>query len=227
MGSRVAACVVAGCTAVVAVVGCSPSSHDAAPTTTTAKAADYDISRLESLKDKFPQGYTAQWFALRRLDERQAESVSDVVGYGDPVTVEPQACAVLLKPIHAGAGTESVAFRADGPSGQQLSVAAQQTTDPFSVDIPSADCDRLSFTAEDPRGTGTAERLSAPTIDGATTAAVKSRVDGGPGVVDYTYYALVGDRIIVSVHERTDENSRPQQDLSDLLTHAVAAVKAS
>jgi hypothetical protein len=223
MGSRIAAFVVAGCTAVVAVVGCSPSSQNGTPTT-TAKTADYDISRLETLKDKFPQGYTTQWFPVRRLDGRQAESVGDVVGYGDPVTVDPQPCAVLLKPIRAGAGTESVAFRGDGPSGQQLSIAAQQTAEPFSVDVPSAGCDRVSFTAEDPRGSGTAERLIAPAIDGAASAAVKSRVDGGPGVVDYTYYALVGNRIIVSVHERTDENSRPQQDLSDLLTHAVAAV---
>ncbi|WP_458319223.1 DUF5642 family protein [Mycolicibacterium brisbanense] len=226
MGSRIAAFVVASCTAVVAVVGCSSSSQQAARTS-TAETPNYDISRLESLKDKFPPGYTAQWFPVSRLDGRQAESVGDVVGYGDPVTVDPQACAVVLKPIHAGAGTESAAFRSDGPSGQQLSVAAQQTTDPARADVPSAGCERMSFTAEDPRGSGTAERLATPVIDGVVTAAIKSRVDGGPGVVDYTYYALVGDRIIVTVHERTDENSRPQQELSDLLTNAVAAIKGN
>ncbi|MCC9181831.1 DUF5642 family protein [Mycolicibacterium mageritense] len=209
----------------VLLTGCRASVTDNAEVTSTAETPAQDISRLADIKDDLPSGYNSQWFPSSVLNEQQAANADDVASVGMLVTVDPPACVALMKPVNVAAGTESAALRAYGPQEEQISIGAMRSNRPLQADVPSAGCDRISFEGTDSRARGTVDRLPAPKIDGATTAAVRVEQDGAPEVADYVYYAIDGDQTFVSVHARVDVSSGSQEMYADLLVKSVAAVR--
>lgn len=223
MGSRVAGFVVAGCTAVVAVVGCSPSSQDSAPTTT--KAADYDISRLSEIAPAFPPGNVAQVTPMARMDYVSPGDIDQVAG-GTLLSVDPPQCRSLLIPVTASVGSEVARIYAPGPTSD-ISMMAVKLTDPLTADLPVQGCDHVSYTLDGADPGGTVERIEAPDIDGARTQGIRYQVSTDPVAFTYEYTAFLGDRVVVTLRTSRKQEAPEPPGVSDLLGDAVAAVKGT
>jgi hypothetical protein len=223
MGSRIAAFVIAGGTAVVAVVGCSPSSQDTAPS--KPQAADYDISRLEGLKDAFPSGLIPEVSALRTVDARNAKGYGRVIG-SNLTTVDPPACRAALEPVQAPGAIEWIGLDSRKPDGQQVFLGAIHSPAPFDVRTTDASCDLTSYTTE--REKGTIERVTAPVIDGVTTRAfrIQFKSDEWSGT-RYYYAAVLNSDVLVDIRGVLEPPSQTPPSFSDLLVRSVAAIRGS
>jgi hypothetical protein len=220
----------------VALAGCSSSSTTtgtatAPPPSSAAVTRKVDLLRLAEIKDAFPPGYAANpLYGPQKLDAREAESAGDFVSYGEPLTVEPDPCRVLLNPIRANAGAETASVTtATEPQDPFIAVSVY---DPVSVPaaIPGSGCDRFTFVVKTAIPDGMVERLAAPSIDGASTYALKAivTVDNNPvegQFVEYFYTAILDGRTFVNLWARVPSDFTPEPALPDLLTKAVTALR--
>jgi hypothetical protein len=211
----------------VVLSGCSSSTTGLArtPTSSVEESAGYDLSRLAEVKDDFPPDFTPSPFEVAKLDPAYVDQVGAVVSYGKPFTVDPQQCRALLKPVDGRIGADTNGSRVDGPNNQSIAVNADA---PVTVpaEIPATNCDRMTFDVKNDavRTRGTAERITAPIIDGAVTEALQIQIDGYPDA-EYYYAAIVDNRLYVSVAARLNPSFDAQPLLPDLLVKAVAAVR--
>lgn len=185
---------------------------------------DVDLAGLTQLEDDMPQGFVPYPSEVRKLQQIYVAGVGSVVSGGKPFTVAPPECQALLKPVQGEVGADTIGVRADGPQRRGISVGADS---PVSVpaELPQDGCDRMTYTVPDddnPR-TGTAERIDAPVIDGATTFALKITTDG------YTdpeyFYAAIFDDVYIHVDAQLAPNFAAQPLLPDLLVKAVSSVR--
>ncbi|MDT5240638.1 MAG: hypothetical protein QOD97_2836 [Mycobacterium sp.] len=211
----------------VVLSGCSSSTTGPAktPTSSVEESAGYDLSLLAEVKDDFPPDFTPSPFEVAKLDPAYVDQVGAVVSYGKPFTVDPQQCRALLKPVDGRIGADTNGSRVDGPNKQSIAVNADA---PVTVpaEIPATNCDRMTFDVKNDavRTRGTAERITAPIIDGAVTEALQIQIDGYPDV-EYYYAAIVDNRLYVNVAARLNPSFDAQPLLPDLLVKAVAAVR--
>ena len=126
---------------VVASTGCSPSTSEQPPSPASsspppaAAARRVDLARLGSIADAFPPGHPANpLFGPGKVDELTGSAVGDLVSYGKALTVDPDSCRALLKPVEAKAGADSASITsATGPQDPFIAVSAD---DPVSVQRP-------------------------------------------------------------------------------------------
>lgn len=209
--------------AIVASSSCSTSGRDSATTVpSTSPSATLNLSRLAELSDDFQPGFTPEPSSgPKAVTPQDAHLISDTVSYGKPLTVDPPECRPLFKPVEAQAGAEKAGIGAGGPQPPALVVSA---VNPVAVPValPIRGCDRMTFVVAGAVPDGTAERLTAPHIDGATTNGVKVFYDGG---VEYFYTAILDGRTYVEVWGRVGPDFQAEPVLPDLLTKAVAAIR--
>ena len=221
---------------VLGLAGCSTPAPRAPVTSATTPAAaatrQVDLQRLDLIKDSFPTDYPANAFSgVRKVDARQAASVGDLISYGNSVTVEPDSCRALLKPVRANVGGDWIAVNnSQGPEGPFISVAAY---DPAMLPaaIPESGCDRFGFVVEGATPDGQAEQPAVPRIDDATTYALKveypvtNPAATKPLLVEYFYVAILDGRTFVKVWARVPTEYVAEPALPDLLTKAVIALR--
>lgn len=195
-----------------------PSSSSASP----APADEYDISRVDNVKNDFPQGFKTDSHPKSTLDQ-DAINKSGVIPYTQ-AKFDPPQCRALVIPPYAdpSVGTAAAGIRGEADQGQ-IDVIAMQLPQPIPAGQPPAGCDHVSLSGA-PELTGTAEPIPAPKIDGVTTTGVKLSPadDGDP---DYMFTAELGNQTSVVVLGGAAEDLNPQQLLSDLLVKATAAVR--
>lgn len=182
-----------------------------------------DISRVDSLKDDFPPGFTVQAHPAKTLGEQ------DIAGSGvaafTAAQIDPPQCrsAVIPPNVDPTVGTDAAGVRAEGDQGTMY-VVALRSPKAIPVSMPAAGCDRVSMSGS-PEASGTVTRIPAPRIPDATTTAAKLTVDDPEQPPDYLYTAALDDRTSVVVMGSADDQLDPQRLLSDLLVKAAAAVR--
>ncbi len=220
----------------IALAGCAGSTTKGVPTAaphppSAAAVRKVDVLRLADIKDEFPSGTVVNpLYGPRKLDAGQAESAGDLVSYGEALTVSPDPCGALLKPVVARAGTETVSVTsATGPQDPFIAVSVY---DPVSVPvaIPESGCDRFTFVVETASPDGRAEQLAAPQFDDAVTCALKVVfvVDSSSvevPLVEYFYSAILDGRTFVNLWARVPSDFSAEPALPGLLTKAVNAIR--
>jgi hypothetical protein len=224
MGSRIAAFAVASCTAVVAVVGCSPSQNDAAPTT-TVKTANYDISRLSEIAPAFPPGNVPQVTPKQRVDSILPGDI-DRFANGTLSSVDPPQCRSLLRPVDVSVGSEVARIYAPGPTSD-ISMMAVKLAAPLTADIPVQGCDHVGYTLDQGQPGGTVERIEAPHIDGAKTQAITYQVSADLVAIAVEYTAFLSDHVVITLRTTRKQDTPEPPGLSELLSAAVAAVQGT
>lgn len=207
------------------LAGCSSTETptSGSPVETPNASSDpIDLARLADLKGDFPPGLTPKMSRPSKVDAKWAHLVGDTVSFGDPFTVDPPECRALLKPVEAGADADRAGIGAGGPQPPALTVGV---TTPVSVPVPlpTRNCDRMTFEVEGAIADGAIERLTAPTIDRATTYGLKVTYDDV--AFEYFYIAILDDRTYVVVRARMAPDFQPEPLLPDLLTKAVTAIR--
>ncbi|ODQ90074.1 hypothetical protein BHQ18_11535 [Mycolicibacterium flavescens] len=209
---------------VVPVAGCADSQPDSE--TATPEAQTFDLSKLSQLEDQMPEGFIPYPSEVTKLQHMYVDGVGSVVSNGKPFTVDPPGCAVLLYPVRGQAGADTTGVRADGLERRSIAVGADM---PVTVPepVPSTGCERMTYTVpdDDHPTSGTAERIEAPAIDGATTYALKITADGYSDP-EYFYTAIVDGRVYVSAEARLAPDYPAQPLMPDLLVKAVAAIRS-
>jgi hypothetical protein len=218
------------------VAGCGGGGTKAAPSSGTsavatsasavagaaeATTARYDISRVGSAKSSLPPGFDPMDLPPTTVTQDKL----DAIGVGGlsvvpPATVTPPECASMLKPLApAGVGAQAQGFV--GSQGTQTIVvmAAQAATHVGELGHPG--CDHIVVSA--PAGaSGTADRIPAPDIPGATTMGVQAHITaGGNTTEETTFTAVLGDHTVVVVQADLDPKVA-----GDLLSKVVAALKS-
>ncbi|MEZ0366157.1 DUF5642 family protein [Mycobacterium sp. pUA109] len=194
----------------------SPAATSAAP------AVDYDIARVDNVKDDFPAGFNPQ------AEQAKTLSQADIDGSGinafTGAQVDPPQCRSLIIPPYAepSVGSQAAGIRGEGDQGN-IDVVALKLPQPIKATPPPAGCDQVTLSGS-PEASGTAQPVPAPTIAGVTTSAAKLSVNSGDDP-DYVYTAALDDRTTVVVMGGTDPDLNPEQVMSDLLVKAVAAVR--
>lgn len=212
--------------ATVALASCSGSKNEPEQTSTSAEAADrIDVSRIADLEDDLPPGFIPGPTEPIKLRHELVDSVGTVVSYGKPFTVDPPQCRPLLKPVDGQAGADSMHIRGDDVEKRSIAVGAVVPVT-LPAETPSAGCERMTYEVDHGAvpTSGTVERIPAPTIEGATTIALKIQVNGFPDV-EYSYGAILDGSAYVDVQARLAPNSQAATLLPDLLVKAVAAVR--
>lgn len=230
-GARHGLMVVAALGVGATLAGCGQSAEpapagSAAPRPAGAAAQDaapYDISRVDAVKDDFPEGFTAQAHPAKTLGEQDIAG-SGVAAFTD-ARVDPPQCRAAVIPRYADptVGTQAAGVIAQGDQGNMYVVALRSPNPVAAEDLP-AGCDRISLSGS-PQATGTVERIPAPGIAGATTTGAKLTVEDPQEDPDYLYTAALDDRTSVVVMGSADAALDPQRLMSDLLVKAVAAVR--
>lgn len=207
------------------LVGCSPSetqSESSPAATTHASQGAIDLARLAELNDDFPPGLKPEpTSGPSKVRAEYAHQVGDKVSYGKPFSVDPPECRALFNPVDAREGADRMGIGAGGPQPPALVVSAVNPV-AVPVPLPSTGCDRMTFEVEGAIPDGTAERLTAPDIDGAVTDGLKIIYDGG---VEYFYTAVLDGRTYVEVMARMAPDFQAEPTLPDLLSKAVSAIR--
>jgi hypothetical protein len=219
---RVIAACSSGVCLTTAFAGCSSTENEA---TATRAPQEYDLSRLSELEDDFPPDFTPGNSEVEKLHHVYVPSVGAVVSGSKQYTADPPQCSLLLKPVKGVAGSDSIGILADGLESRSIGVGAYVPVD-VPAEIPATGCDRMTYTVPDDHRpySGTAERIAAPAIDGATTYALKTTIDGF-GDPEYFYAAILDNRAYVNVNARLAPDFEAQPLLPDLLVKAVAAIR--
>jgi hypothetical protein len=211
----------AGCTGSPSETGMSTESP---PPPSAAAERNVDLTRLAAIGDAFPPGYPAgPLYGPRTRDAQASRAVGDHISYDEAFTVEPDSCRTLLDPVKATEGAETAAVSSEtGPTDPFISVSVD---DPVVVPtaIPDSGCDRFSFAVEGAIPDGTVERLRPPSIDGATTYAMKIMFTAPE--VEYVYNAILDGRTFVTLWARVPSDFSPEPVLPDLLTKAVTSLR--
>lgn len=227
----------------VALAGCStpPITETTTSTTETISSSSppsaaptrkVELLRLGEIKDAFPPGYVPYpLVGPRTLDAGASRSVGDFVSYGEPLTVAPESCGALLRPVQAATGVEDVSM-ASGTSSQDPFIAVR-ADDPVTmrVGVPESGCDQFTFLVDGGGGSnGRAERLTAPSFEDAVTYAVKVvfYVDDSTvemPFVEYFYTAILDGRTFVNLWARVPSDFSAEPVLPDLLSKTVVALR--
>lgn len=210
---------------ILALAGCGSSGPQAEQTSTSTPVEKYDLARLSELEDHMPPGFVPFPSEVRKLQHVLVAGVGSVVSNGNPYNTIPSECSILLKPVNGRAGADNAGFRADGQDSRGISVGADMPVD-VPAAIPATGCDRMTYQVPDDNRSfsGTAERIAAPDIDGATTLALKVTMDGFPDP-QYFYAAILDDRVFIDVQARLAPDYAAQPLLPDLLVKAVTAIR--
>jgi hypothetical protein len=205
----------------VALAGCSPTQS----TESTSASDDIDLARLAALEHDFPPDFIAHAGQVQQLEAQYVDQVGTTVSYGKSFTVDPPQCRALLKPVDGQVGADYVGVRGDGPGPDEPTIlvgANDQVTVP--AEIPATGCDRMAFDVDSAIPDGTAERIPAPHIPGATTIAFKVQYD--PAVPpEYYYIAILDSHVYVHVDARVAPSFQAQPFLPDLLVKAVTTIR--
>ncbi|MBS9535418.1 DUF5642 family protein [Mycobacterium sp. M1] len=195
----------------------SPSSSAAS----TAAAGPYDIARVTTVENDFPQGFTVNTHQPKTLDQQDVDKSG--VSTLTHATFDPPQCLAAILPPYAdpSAGTRAAGIDAEGDHGS-IDVVAFQSPTPIPVGQPPAGCDRVAISGS-PEVAGTAEAIPAPRIEGATTTAMKLTADHEDP--EYIFTAALDEHTSVVVRGGADADADPQQLMSDLLVKATAAVR--
>jgi hypothetical protein len=159
-------------TVTVALAGCSP-----APSTSSSGHAD--LARLVALEHDFPPGFSVHAGEVQQAHAQVVDQVGTTVSYGKSFAVDPPQCRALLKPVDGTVGANFLGLRGDGPDEQTIYVGADdQVTVP--AKIPATGCDRITFDVDSALPNGTASRIAAPKIAGATITSTSTSTRGCP-----------------------------------------------
>lgn len=207
----------------------TPASFSAAgpqPSSATSAAAAahtaYDISRVDNVKDDFPPGFPAQPQPSKTLSQQDIDS-SGITAFTGAQVDPPQCRSVLIPPnAEPAVGAQAAGIRGEGDQGS-IYVVALRLPRSAPASQPPAGCDRVTVSGS-AQASGTAERIPAPSIAGATTTGAKLSVNAAEDP-DYVFTAALDDRTSVIVMGSTDAQLNPQQLLSDLLVKAASAVR--
>lgn len=208
------------------LAGCSGSEGATQSTTSSPAEQRFDLSKLSQVEADMPEGFVPFPTEVSKLQPNYVAGVGSVVAGAKRFDVEPANCKSLLKPVDGIAGSDSAGFRADGEQRRSIALSADMPVT-VRVELPVSGCDRMSYTVagEDHPSSGTAERIEAPTINGAETYALKVKVDGYADP-EYYYGAIIDDRLYVKVHARLAPDYPAQPVLPDLLVKAVTAIRS-
>lgn len=213
----------------VTLAGCGqsaevPSAGSAATPQPAASAApQYDISRVDAVKDDFPAGFTAQAHPAKTLGEQDIAG-SGVAAFTDAQVDPPQCRSVVIPPyVDPKLGTDAAGVIAQGDQGNMYVVALKAPA-PVAAGENPAGCDRVALSGS-PQATGTVERIPAPDIAGATTTGARLTVADPQEDPDYLYTAALDDRTSIVVMGSADTALDPQRLMADLLVKAVSAVR--
>lgn len=201
----------------------APPSEPAAVSPAAEPPGGYDISRIATLADAFPAGYTVTELPRTTLTQEQADSAGGLGG-SFPMTFDPPYCNTMLKAPHVVAGSQSQGLLAAGP--QQITVMVAQSAEPNSDTLLGGGCDHVTVKIAD-MGQGSMDRLPGPEIPGVITAGVQAHIDmsmGGAGQsIDRTvFFAGLSDKTGIMVMGESDPKL-----LADLLVKGVDALRGS
>lgn len=202
------------------------SSASGQPAAGPAKSAGgYDISRIAQLANQFPAGFSVTPIPRTTLTQEQADNFGDMVTKLG-IVIDPPQCEALMKSVRLIGGSQLQGLRGSGP--QEITVIAMQFPQPTPLPGGGDNCGHITVTA--PGVDGTADRLPAPAISGATTTGVKEHLNittaGVSQTMDqYMYIAMLGDKTGVSVTSQSDKGPSDTQPLEKLLVKGVAAVR--
>ncbi|AEF36554.1 conserved hypothetical protein [Mycolicibacter sinensis] len=217
------AAILAGCDRSVESAPAGSAAPRPAAAQSTQDAAAYDISRVDAVKDDFPEGFTAQAHPAKTLGQQDIAG-SGVVAFTDAQFDPPQCRSVVIPPyVDPTVGTEAAGVIGQGDQGNMYVVAMRSPKPVATADDPVG-CDRISLSGS-PQATGTVERIPAPAIPGVSTTGVKLTVADPEEDPDYLYTAALNDRTSIVVMGSADQQLDPQRLMSDLLVKAVAAVR--
>jgi hypothetical protein len=188
---------------------------------------ELDIARLAAISSDFPRDFPVNGKLVpSKVEGRFAYQVGASVGSGKPVSVDPVQCRALFSPITVKGGADRMGVGAEGPAEQILNISAYT---PVSVPsaLPTKGCEQMSYRVDDDavRIEGTADRMPAPSIDGAFTTAMRVNVDSWE-FVEYHYVAILDNQVFVEVVARVHPEFLAEPILSDLLVKGVAAIRA-
>ena len=213
----------------LALVGCSSSPMEPGSSPASSSSVEtvdrFDVSRIADLESDFPTGFIPGPTQPVKVQHQLVDSIGTVVSYGKPFIVDPPQCRALLKPVEGQAGADSMHIRGDNVDEQSISVGAV-TPVTIPAEIPSAGCERMTYKVEDDAvpTSGMVERISGPTVEGATTIALKVLVNGFPNV-EYSYAAILDGRDYVDVQARLAPEFQAGTLLPDRLVKAVNTVR--
>lgn len=205
-----------------------PTNPPAAPSPTasptdpaTAPGVEYDISRVDGVKNGFPPGFTVSAYPAKTVSQPDHDS-SRITALTEARIVPPKCRAVVL-PSYAvpSAGAQAAGVNARGDRGS-IDVIALRSPEPVTVGEKPEGCGLGLVISGSPDVAGPAEQIDAPTITGATTTGIKlSPEDRNP---EYVFTARLDDRTAVVVMGNTDAQLNPERLMADLMTKATAAV---
>ncbi len=225
----------------VVLAGCSPTTEAPSPTSAassaTSSAAEtrkVDLQKLDGIKADFPPGYPVNGLSgVSTNDAQRAAGVGDFVSYGKSLSVEPQACRVLLNPVTGEANADWIAVTSS--QGAEGPFIAVEVDDPVaeSAAVPVTGCDQFRFTVAGAIPDGTVQRLAAPSFDDAVSYAIRVDLNATnpratkPILVEYFYTAILDGRTLVNVWARVPTDFAAEPVLPDLLAKAVHAIRGS
>ena len=189
----------------------------------TKSVAQYDISRVNNVKNDVPAAFKTAPGPTTTLTQDDIDNAR-VIPFTKAVYDPPQCRAFVIPPyVEPVVGAQAAILSAEGDRGE-IFVVALRLPHPVAVNPPPAGCDHVTMSGSD-ESTGTAERVPAPQIAGVTTTGLKLKpaTDTSPG--GYVFTAALGDQTSVAVMGGADDALHPQQLLSDLLVKATAAVR--
>lgn len=208
----------------------SPSS------TSTQQGAGFDISRVADIKNAFPPGFTVRTDLSKTLSQQDIDRAG--IHILKQALLDPPQCLPAIIPPYADltVGTKAAGVVANGDPGG-IHVTALRLPEPVRGSQTPAGCDRIKVSSASVNGT--AERVPAPHIEGATTTAVRlveNEKDndyifaGSDDHIlqqdpDYLLTAALDGQTSIVIRGRVDRQLDPQQLFSDLLVKAAAAVR--
>ena len=201
-------------------------SHESQPSgipSSSSPAKNYDISRIESVKDDVPAGFKTAPGPPTTLTQDDIDNAR-VIPFTKATYDPPQCRALVIPPyVEPTVGAQAAILEAEGDSGEFF-VVAMRLPHPVSIAPPPAGCGHVTMSGSD-ESTGTAEPVPAPQIAGVTTTGLKLKpaTDNTPG--GYVFTAALDGQTSIAVMGGADAKLHPQQFLSDLLVKATAAVR--
>lgn len=230
--SRRAARQIASALTALAVVAASASacagSHESKLSAAHAGSSGsstelYDISRVNNVKNDVPAAFKTAPSPPTTLTQDDIDNAR-VIPF-TKATYDPPQCRALVIPsyVEPVVGAQAAILSAESDRGEFF-IVAMRLPHPVSVSPPPSGCAHVTMSGSQ-ESTGTAEAVPAPQIAGVTTTGLKLKpaADMSPG--GYVFTAALGDQTSIAVLGGAEDDLHPQQQLSDLLVKATAAVR--
>ena len=222
--------------AVIVVGGCSASAEEptlatgTTPKTSAASSRQVDLSRVGEIAGSFPVGYAPNPPAGPTKLDPKVDKAADFVSWGKPLTVQPDDCRSLLKPVTPSTGAEFASITS--VKGATEPFVGVYVYDPVSEasPIPDSGCDHFTFEAEGALPDGRVDRLGAPTFEAATSYAIKTAFTPDASavevpLVEYFYVAILAGRTFVKLWARVPADFNAEPALPELLIRTVAVLR--